>query len=64
MSRIDPKHVVVFVRDSSDSIVRIGVSSWSDLRGVINRVEGDDVRQFQDIDAQMAKAKQAGIMSS
>ena len=43
MSRIDPKHVVVFVRDSSDSIVRIGVSSWSDLRGVINRVEGDDV---------------------
>ena len=64
MSRIDPRNVVVFVRDSSGSIVRIGVSSWSDLRGVINRVEGDDVRQFQHIDTQMAKALQAGIMSS
>ena len=28
MSRIDPNNVVVLVRDSSDAIVRIGVSSW------------------------------------
>ena len=64
MSRIDPNSVVVFVRDSSDAIMRIGVSSWSNLREVINRVEDDDVRQFHDIEAQVTKAMKAGIMSS
>ena len=37
MSRIDPNNVVVLVRDSSDAIVRIGVSSWQELR-VVSRV--------------------------
>ncbi len=64
MSRIDPQNVVVLVRDESDAVVRVGVSNWSDLREVIHRVEADDVRRFQDIEAQVAKAMQAGIASS
>ena len=64
MSRIDPKNVVVLVRDTSDAIVRIGISRWSDLREVIDRVDGDDTRRFQDIEAQVTKALKAGIASS
>ena len=41
MRRIDPDNVVVLVRDSSDAIVRIGVSSWQDLREVIRPVQAD-----------------------
>ena len=44
MSRIDPNNVVVLVRDSSDAIVRIGVSSWEQLR------------RFQEIETQVGKA--------
>ena len=64
MSRLDPNNVVVYVRESSDAVVRIGVSRWSDLREVIERVDGDDARRFQDLEAQVTKAMKAGITSS
>ena len=35
MSRIDPNNVVVMVRDNSDAIVRIGVSTWKEIRKAV-----------------------------
>ncbi len=64
MSRIDPNNVVVLVRDSSDAIVRIGVSSWQDLREVIRPVQADDERRFKKIETEMGKAMKAGVAAS
>lgn len=64
MSPIDRNNIVVLVKDSSNTIVRVGVSRWSELREVIHRVDSDDVRRFTDIDTQVAKATSAGVASS
>ena len=64
MSRIDPNNVVVLVRDSSDGIVRIGVSSWQELREVIRTDQADDKRRFKEIETQMGKAMKSGVASS
>ncbi len=64
MSQIDPNNVVVLVRDSSDAIVRIGVSSWQDLREVIRPGQADDERRFKEIETQVGKAMKSGIASS
>ena len=64
MSRIDPRNVVVLVRDSSDAVVRIGVSRWLELREVVRTVEADDERRFRQIETQVGKAMSAGIVSS
>ncbi len=64
MSRIDPRNVVVLVRDSSDAVVRIGVSSWLELREAVRTVEADDKRQFKDVETQVSKAMSAGIAPS
>ncbi len=56
MSRIDPHNVVVLVRDSSDAIVRIGVSSWQDFREVVRTVQADDERRFKKIETEMGEA--------
>ena len=64
MRGIDPNNVVVFARDGSDAVVRVGVSSWRELREVIRRSEGDDVQRFKEIDTQMARAMQSGIAPS
>ncbi len=64
MSRIDPNNVVVLVRDSSDAIVRIGVSSWQDLREVIRPVQADDERRCKEIETQVGKAVKAGVAAS
>ena len=61
MSRIDPNNVV---RDSSDGIVRIGVSSWQELREVIRTDQADDKRRFKEIETQMGKAMKSGVASS
>ena len=64
MGRIDPNNIVVLVQDSSNRVVRVGVSRWSDLREVIHRVDSDDVRRFTDIETQVTKAMSAGVASS
>ena len=64
MSLIDPNSIVVLVQDSSNTVVRVGVSSWSELREVIRRIDTDDVRRFTDIETQVAKAMSAGVASS
>ncbi len=64
MSRIDPNNVVVLVRDSSDTIVRIGVASWEDLREVVRPVQADDEKRFKEIETQVGKAMKAGIAAS
>ena len=64
MSRIDPKNIVVLVRDSSDAIVRIGVSSWPQLRDAVRTIHADDEKRFKEIETQVAKAMQSGIASS
>ena len=64
MSRIDPRNVVVLVRDSSDAVVRIGVSSWLELREAVRTVEADDERRFREIETQVGSAMSAGIVSS
>ena len=64
MSRIDPRNVVVFVRDSSDAVVRIGVSSWLELREAVRTVEADDERRFKNVETQVSKAMSAGIAPS
>ena len=60
MSRIDPNNVVVLVRDSNDAIVRIGVSSWQQLREAVRTVQADDERRFKDIETQVDKAMKSG----
>ena len=64
MSRIDPHNVVVLVRDGSDAIVRIGISSWKELREAVRTDQADDKQRFKEIDAQMGKAMQSGIAFS
>ncbi len=64
MSQIDPRNVVVFVRDSSDAVVRIGVSSWLEPREAVRTVEADDKWQFKDVETQVSKAMSADIVSS
>ncbi len=64
MSQIDPYHIVVLVRDGSGDIVRIGVSSWQQLREVVQTDGADDVRRFKDVEAQVTKARQTGVVSS
>ena len=64
MSRIDPHNVVVLVRDGSDAIVRIGVSTWKELREAVRADQADDKRRFNEIEGQVAKAMQSGIASS
>ena len=64
MSRIDPDSVVVLVRDSSDQIVRIGVSRWRELRETVRRVDADDETGFKGIETQVTKATSAGIAPS
>ena len=63
MSPIDPYSVVVLVRDG-DATVRIGVSSWTELRQIIRAEHADDERRFKDIDAQMDKAMKSGVALS
>ncbi len=64
MSRIDPNNVVVMVRDNSDAIVRIGISSWQELREVVRTVEADDERRFKEIETEVGKAMKAGVAAS
>ena len=64
MSRIDPKNVVVLVRDKSAAVVRVGVSNWLELREIVQTVEEGDERRFREIEAQVGKAMSAGISSS
>ncbi|HJN46518.1 MAG: hypothetical protein CL477_03600 [Acidobacteria bacterium] len=64
MSRIDPRNVIVLVRDSSDAIVRIGVSHWQELREVIRTEEADDKKRFKEIETQVGKALNTGVASS
>ncbi len=64
MSRIDLNNVIVLVRDSSDALVRIGVSSWQDLREVIRPGQADDERRFKEIETQVGKAMHSGVASS
>ena len=64
MSRIDPNNVVVMVRDNSDAIVRIGVSTWKEIREAVRTDQADDKKRFKEIEAQVAKAMQSGISSS
>ena len=64
MSRIDPSNVIVFVRDSSDAIVRIGVCNWRELREVVRTVEADDQKRFKEIETQVGKAMRSGVASS
>ncbi len=64
MSRIDPHNVVVLVRDTGDAIVRIGVSSWQQLREVVRTVHADDERRFKEMSAQVDKAKKSRVASS
>ncbi|MCH8991659.1 MAG: hypothetical protein IIA44_07930 [Acidobacteria bacterium] len=64
MSRLDPRNVVVLVRDSGDAIVRIGVCDWRDLRAVVRTVEADDQKRCKDIENQVGKAMQTGVASS
>ena len=64
MNQIDPYHIVVLVRDGSDAIVRIGTSSWLQLREVVQTDDADDVRRFKDVEAQVTKARQTGVVSS
>ncbi len=64
MSPIDPYSVVVLVRDG-DATVRIGVSSWQELRGVVRtNHHADDEKRYKDVEAQVVKAMHAGIASS
>ncbi len=64
MSRIDPNNVVVMVRDNSDAIVRIGVSTWKEIREAVRTDQADDKKRFKEIEVQVAKAMQSGISSS
>ena len=64
MSRIDPKNVVVFVRDSSDSIVRIGVCDWRELREVVRADGADDQKRFKGIEGQVGRAMNGGVAPS
>ena len=64
MSRIDPEQVVVLVRNSSDAIVRIGVCDWQRLREVVHTVEADDKKRFKDIEREVGKALNTGVVSS
>ena len=64
MSRIDPNNVVVMVRDNSDAIVRIGVSTWKEIREAVRTDQADDKKRFKEIEVQVAKATQSGISSS
>ncbi len=64
MSRIDHSNVIVFVRDSSDAIVRIGVSSWQDLCEVIRPAQADDERRCKEIETQVGKAMKTGFAAS
>ena len=64
MSRIDPRNVVVFVRDSNDAVVRIGVSTWLELRESVRAVEAGDKKRFREVETQVCKAMSSGIASS
>ena len=56
MSRIDPNNSVVLVRDTSDAIVRLGVSSWQQIREVVRTVQTDDERRVEEIWTDVGKA--------
>ena len=64
MSRIDPRNVVVLVRDSNDVVVRIGVSNWLELREIVRIGEDGDERRLREIETQVGKAMSSGIASS
>ncbi len=64
MSRIDPNNVVVLVRDSSDGIVRVGVSNWRELREVVRTVQADDEKRFKEIETEVGQAMHSGVASS
>ena len=64
MSRIDPKNVIVLVRDSSNAVVRIGVCNWQELRDVVRTDDADDKKRFKDIEAQVGKAMHSGVSPS
>ena len=64
MSRIDPKNVIVLVRDSTNAIVRIGVCNWRELRDVVRTDGADDKKRFKEIEAQVGKAMNAGVSPS
>lgn len=64
MNRIDPNNVVVLVRDTTGAIVRIGVSSWLQLREAIRTIDADDERRFKEIETQVTKAMGSGVASS
>ncbi len=64
MSRIDPKNVIVLVRDSSNAIVRIGVCNWRKLRDVVRTDDADDKKRFKEIEDQVGRAMSAGVSPS
>ena len=64
MNRIDPNNVVVLVRNSSDSIVRVGVSSWRELREVVRAGHPDDTKRATEIDAEVGRVLSSGVVSS
>ena len=64
MSRIDPKNIIVFVRDSGNAIVRIGVCNWRDLRDVVRTDDTDDKKRFKGIEAEVGRAMNADVSPS
>ena len=64
MNRIDPKKVIVLVRDSSNAVVRIGVCNWRELRDVVRTDDADDKKRFKEIEAQVGRAMNAGVSPS
>ena len=64
MNRIDPKNVIVLVRDSSNAVVRIGVCSWRELRDVVRTDDADDKKRFKEIEGQVGRAMNAGVSPS
>jgi len=55
MSRIDPNNSVVLVRDTSDAMVRLGVSSWQQLREVVRTVQIDDRTRLEETGTHVGK---------
>ncbi len=64
MSQIDPKNVIVLVRDSSNAVVRIGVCHWRQLRDVVRTDNADDEKRLKEIEAQVGRAMNAGVSPS
>ncbi len=64
MSHIDPDNIVVLVRDNNDTVVRMGVADWQELRHVVRSVHHDDQRSMKDVAIQVGKAMRSGVAVS